>query len=236
MKHIYILVVTLFVYFSSYAQDPQLFENTWVLQSVAIDDLIYESPYIESEPVTGTINFYEEASYIDIIYCDILSPAIEYDSNENTFTLEDNPVILLGDCIHPDNNWFAFIYFSVFYNQTIVQNPFTYSIINVNGIAILSIVNSAGIGASYINEILSTPNINDEYFAIYPNPATHKITIENTNQDSINKILVYDTLGRLVLEENNPSNQLDISKLDSGLLFLTIETDKGVFTKKIIKQ
>jgi hypothetical protein len=40
---------------------------------------------------------------------------------------------------------------------------------------------------------------------------------------------------RLVLEQNNPSNQLDICNLSSGLLFVKIKIDNGSLTKKVIK-
>ena len=69
---------------------------------------------------------------------------------------------------------------------------------------------------------------------IYPNPAQN---ILNINSDIfINSVQVYDVLGRLVLQENNPTNQLDVSKISNGLLFVKLETDIGIITKKIIKE
>jgi len=67
-----------------------------------------------------------------------------------------------------------------------------------------------------------------------PNPVTETLNIESNF--GINKIQVYDLLGRLVLQENNPTSQIDVSNLASGLLFVHIETNEGVFTKKIIKE
>jgi hypothetical protein len=71
-------------------------------------------------------------------------------------------------------------------------------------------------------------------FVISPNPANEIIYIESNNY--INTIKVFDVLGKMLLEENNPSNQIDVSNLSSGLLFVQIETEKGIITKRIIKE
>lgn len=236
MKCLYTLLITLLVCFSNFAQDPQLFENNWFLQKVTIEDVDYFPPNVIGEQETGTIKFYEEVSFIDIKYCDIFGPIIEYDSNENTFTLEDDPVVLPGECLNSENNVFAGLYYSIFFDQTVAKNPFIYAFVNVGEILMMIIENSFGDQAIYNNLILESPDFEIAELIIYPNPVTNTITIKNKSHNPIISIIIYDVLGRLVLEKNNPSNHLDISKLDSGLLFLTIETDKGVFTKKIIKQ
>jgi len=71
---------------------------------------------------------------------------------------------------------------------------------------------------------------------LYPNPTHNYINITTQNGVSINTIKIYDVLGRLVFTKNNPQNQLDISSLANGLLFVQLETEKGVLIKKIIKQ
>ena len=52
----------------------------------------------------------------------------------------------------------------------------------------------------------------------------------------VSSIKVYDSLGKLVLELSNPSNQIDIASLSGGLFFVLIETDNGSLVKKIIKE
>ena len=73
-------------------------------------------------------------------------------------------------------------------------------------------------------------------FTLYPNPVQDVLTIENNSNFLLNTIMVYDVLGRLVLQENNPTAQLDVSNVASGLLFVQLETDKGVLVKKILKE
>lgn len=81
-----------------------------------------------------------------------------------------------------------------------------------------------------INDILETQ------LSIYPNPAKDVIMLYNESDFIIESVKVYDVLGKLVLEQSNPSNQIDISSLDSGLLLVQIETDKGIVTKKVVKE
>ena len=71
-------------------------------------------------------------------------------------------------------------------------------------------------------------------FVIYPNPTSDIINI--SSGEPINKIKVFDALGRLVLEEDNSSNQIDVTCLSTGLFFVKIETDQGTLVKKIIKE
>ncbi len=71
---------------------------------------------------------------------------------------------------------------------------------------------------------------------LYPNPVQDAINIENIINTKINSVKLYDTLGRLVFEEDEITNQIQVSQLQSGLLFVKIETDNGTITKKIIKK
>ncbi len=73
---------------------------------------------------------------------------------------------------------------------------------------------------------------------IYPNPA--KESIQLLLQDSFEADLrVFDTSGKLVIYRPNASisNEyaIDISTLSKGLYFLRINSNKGVLTKKIVK-
>ncbi|MBL4662263.1 MAG: T9SS type A sorting domain-containing protein [Flavobacteriaceae bacterium] len=70
---------------------------------------------------------------------------------------------------------------------------------------------------------------------IYPNPVTDILTIDVSNS-SITALYVYDSLGKLVLQKGRGFYQLDVSSLPTGLFFLQLETDRGVFTHKIIKE
>lgn len=71
---------------------------------------------------------------------------------------------------------------------------------------------------------------------LYPNPVKDSLTIDNNGLLKVKKITVYNILGNIVLTESINFNQLNLSKLQSGVLFFRIETEIGTITKKIIKE
>lgn len=72
--------------------------------------------------------------------------------------------------------------------------------------------------------------------AIYPNPATNKLTI-NSNQASINKLEVVDILGKKLITIDNLNGlntyELDITSLKSGVYFMKLNGSK---TRKFVKK
>lgn len=73
-----------------------------------------------------------------------------------------------------------------------------------------------------------------EGISIYPNPTTGILRIQS--KKSIEKIEVYDTLGRLITFESN-NNVIDISKVNRGVYFINIiDENRYVSNKRIIKK
>lgn len=73
---------------------------------------------------------------------------------------------------------------------------------------------------------------------VFPNPASNNISISSAN-NTINSYTITDVSGRTVIplkQVSSLNTSLDISALNSGLYFVNIETDKGSFSKKIIKK
>jgi len=71
---------------------------------------------------------------------------------------------------------------------------------------------------------------------LYPNPVKNVLNINPPNNFLINKIAIYNVLGGLVLQKQNPTNSIDVSKLSCGLLFVKLFTDNGLITKKVLKE
>ena len=67
---------------------------------------------------------------------------------------------------------------------------------------------------------------------IYPNPFNSELSIEGLKQPT--SIKIYNMLGKLVMSISNTS--IDTSKLPSGLYIITVETENGTISKKMIKQ
>lgn len=87
-----------------------------------------------------------------------------------------------------------------------------------------------------MNQTISVNEIASNKISIYPNPATDKLFINNSNTLNIQSIQLYDVLGKLVLQKLTNFQQLDVFALKSGVYLVRIGTDKGVITKKVIKK
>jgi len=78
-------------------------------------------------------------------------------------------------------------------------------------------------------------SLND--ITLIPNPTTGELRIEN-GELRIENVEVFDVYGRNVganLRVRPDENKIDISDLASGVYFVKITTDKGIVTKKAIK-
>jgi hypothetical protein len=71
---------------------------------------------------------------------------------------------------------------------------------------------------------------------LYPNPLQNILNIENTSIFSVNSLLIYDIQGKLLLQEKEQFTSIDLSQLNSGLLFVQLETEQGILTKKMVKE
>jgi hypothetical protein len=77
---------------------------------------------------------------------------------------------------------------------------------------------------------------NENSFEVYPNPANDVLNIKVGTIKENTKIKIADVIGRTILITESKS-QLDISFLEKGIYFVTIQQEgKTLGTKKIIKQ
>jgi len=73
---------------------------------------------------------------------------------------------------------------------------------------------------------------------VYPNPTQNLVTIVSP-KTMLTSATVYDIRGRKVSEvdfRNKSNYQIDMSKLETALYFVEITTDKGIVTKRILKE
>ncbi|WP_430612398.1 choice-of-anchor J domain-containing protein [Flavobacterium sp. JP2137] len=89
-------------------------------------------------------------------------------------------------------------------------------------------------GTAKVNEALASK------FSFYPNPVTELLHFNQAGNILVSKITVSDINGRTVLytdlKQGMTDGELDVSKLQAGVYLLTISTNEGVYTKKIIKK
>lgn len=73
-------------------------------------------------------------------------------------------------------------------------------------------------------------------FEIYPNPTNKFINIKNKNGENIEKIEIFNSLGKLIKPNDINNSYLDVTDLKKGIYFFRIKTENGIVTKKIIKK
>jgi Flp pilus assembly pilin Flp len=92
-------------------------------------------------------------------------------------------------------------------------------------------------GAGSLLTISQPISLNE--ISIYPNPTSGKLTIEN-GQLIIKNIEITDITGKTIinyqLSIDNYQFEIDLSGLNNGIYFISIQTDNEIFTSKIIKK
>lgn len=76
-------------------------------------------------------------------------------------------------------------------------------------------------------------NIEDD-FLIYPNPADRIITISHKTNLSIDRVNIFNCLGKKVLTQYNRTNTIDISTLQQGLFFVELYSGELIIRKKLV--
>lgn len=84
-----------------------------------------------------------------------------------------------------------------------------------------------------VETILTNKNIN-----VYPNPVSNLLTIETKQSEILNRIIITDLSGRIILDKSciDTKEVLSVSDLKNGLYLLKISTDKGSYGIKLIKR
>ena len=70
--------------------------------------------------------------------------------------------------------------------------------------------------------------------SVYPNPSSDILHIQMPTTSTLEKVMVYNSLGQKVME--NTALEFSISSLSIGVHYLDIQTTEGVFHKKFIKK
>lgn len=78
-------------------------------------------------------------------------------------------------------------------------------------------------GKTY-NQFLSTQEIKNINFSVYPNPAQDFIKIQS--KEKIYNVTIFDQLGRIILKSNN--DRINISSLEKALYFISVNNNSTI--------
>lgn len=84
--------------------------------------------------------------------------------------------------------------------------------------------------------LLSNETFQADNLFVYPNPTTDLLYFDTTGDLSLDKVEVYDTIGKRVLSSQINNNSVDVSQLTAGVYFVKIYSGENQTTKKIIKK
>ena len=92
--------------------------------------------------------------------------------------------------------------------------------------------NSGHVRVFDLSDLLSTEEFTTSNFSLYPNPASTQVTIEIPQENTLEKVTVYNSLGQVVM--TSKENNMTTSTLSKGMYIVEVLTNQGASSKKLI--
>ena len=89
---------------------------------------------------------------------------------------------------------------------------------------------------SSINLSTEQPEIGDEKITVFPNPTKDFLTIQNSSNTVIDKVIITDLAGKTILQQNQNTTQLDVQNLAKGMYLLQIFSGEKKNQIKFLKE
>ncbi len=83
--------------------------------------------------------------------------------------------------------------------------------------------------------VLSNVELDGSKIEIFPNPTGDWLNLKFAEGIKIENLKIINSQGQLMLEQKSEVSKLNIGTLATGVYFLELKTNKGTFTKKIMK-
>ena len=229
MKKIYTLLLTVLCSSFSYAQDPELFEHTWYLDKIVLENGDEHIPVPNNDVPHIALMFNGQEPYnFETIVCNDFVAELDYDSNISFAITHSEMTLLICEPI--ENYSFEGMHFGFFLTETNdhIEAPFYYEITtDENDNKMLIITNEREDQAIYGNQQLSTTQFENIRFSVYPNPVSEILHIAHLQ--TVAKAIVYNINGQQIKTKNISSinKEINVSQLQNGLYFLVLEASGG---------
>jgi len=83
---------------------------------------------------------------------------------------------------------------------------------------------------------LSTNTFASNGFVIYPNPAQKTLQLQTKTGTTIDKIIITDLSGKVILVQTQNTNQVNVEQLSNGMYFIEAFSGDEKFTSKFVKE
>ncbi len=117
-------------------------------------------------------------------------------------------------------------------DDSIYSQPFTYDSLCPYPILIDTLDLDCGLFTNL--EDIPLKSEFDKVIKLYPNPSSGDVYFDGIDLKYIKQVRIYNHVGQLVFNQAFTSNRLDVSNLKTGLYIVELDTDIGIFRKKII--
>ncbi len=256
-QHLFFLSIILclssmFSSLKTYAQHEDLFDETWYLEKLTIEnDTIYNPTRGDlNYDIASTIYFNSENNgIIDFGGCpgEYNFIEMEFDEIDNFFNTSGIGGFPLQFC---SDFWghfegleeFTDLYFNdFFYGYGTEGDILIYYNIhqNNNSSQTLILTNPDNYKAYYNSVFLSTPDFEILNSSIYPNPVQDQLFIRLEDISTVVNIKIYDLQGRVIknFETDQKETPLDVSNYHPGMYFIKLTNSSNQQkTMKFIKQ
>ncbi|TMM30539.1 T9SS type A sorting domain-containing protein [Polaribacter aestuariivivens] len=122
---------------------------------------------------------------------------------------------------------------TTFTNAEIGENTINYSVTDL-----VDNVTTKQVTITVVDKSLSVDNFSlEEDLQLFPNPTIQDWLTISTKKNMLEKIIIFDTNGRVVLQKevNTNSLKLDLQYFSSGFYFVKVQTPKQQIVKRILK-
>jgi len=193
------------------------FENTgtFAAQNIVVKDMIDTAKFDVSSLVAlnGSHSYVTRitGNKVEFIF-EAINLAFDDASNDGyvVFKIKTLPTLVLGNSFSNT----ASIYFD--FNHPIITEP--------------AVTTFAELGTEDFDF--------NNYFTLYPNPASGVLNITSKQAIEMQNISIYNVLGQMVVSVPNAKgvNSVDVSSLPTGNYFIKVVSDKGTSNSKFIRQ
>ncbi len=90
------------------------------------------------------------------------------------------------------------------------------------------LINAAVSAGTIAEQTLNTAKLASQKIAVYPNPASNELVFEGLQ--TITNYRIYNSTGKLMTQGQNQGKLLDVSKLNTGIYFVKINSNNKIYT------
>ena len=156
-------------------------------------------------------------------------------------TLIDSSMVYLADFTHTDSTLDYIVNVTPGFDWQLIGIPTN----NVDSVVFK--LESSDVGAFGMNTPdfycmdnvgsypLSTNEISENKFSIYPNPASNHINLKNIDNISNYTVSIFDLFGKKIIYNLINPEYINISNLPKGQYLLRIKSEKGITNERLLK-